>query len=63
MNTYNKETEKSEFRIVTHRPDDNKSFIEMWQRDNDEETTFNYALMDLTDKDLVELRDFLNEVV
>ena len=64
MNTYTKENENSKFRVVIHRPGDNKSFIEADQRDiGEKKSKFNYVIVDLSDDDLVELRDFLNEVV
>ena len=64
MNTYTKENENSKFRVVIRRPGDNKSFIEADQRDiGEKKSKFNYVIVDLSDDDLVELRDFLNGVV
>ena len=64
MNYYSKETENSTFRIVMHRPGDNKSFLEANQRDDRENRSkFNYVLVELSDKDLIELKDYLNTVL
>lgn len=64
MNTYNKEKENSEFRIVIDRPGDPKNFLEaVHQETGKKRNKFNYVVVDLSTDDLIELRNFLNEVV
>jgi len=58
-----KESMDGWFRIVAHRPNDNKSFLE-GNRDEfkNNRTKHNYVLYDLSDAKLRELRDMLNSL-
>lgn len=64
MDTYTKETTNSKFRLVVHRPGDNKNFLEADQTDiGEKRNKHNYVLVDMTDADLIKLRDYLNEAL
>lgn len=64
MNTYNKKIGRSDLRLVVKRPGDEKSFFEATQyTEGEKRVKHNYVLMDMSESDLKELRDFLNRVV
>ena len=69
METYAKndtssENSESKVRFVVHRPSDKKSFIGAEQIDfGEKRNKYNCVLIDMTDNDLRDLRDYLNVVV